>query len=113
MPVGERQSGCLVHDLMESGGRQQAMLPSRLLPSFFLPNGQPYRYTAGAAGVELLEFRAGGGVSGAPGLKLDETSLDSLQKIIDGSYENDHLWEAPERIGDTALRQARIDGRLD
>ena len=81
--------------------------------TFFLPNGQPYRYTAGAAGVELLEFRAGGGVSGAPGLKLDETSLDSLQKIIDGSYENDHLWEAPERIGDTALRQARIDGRLD
>ena len=51
--------------------------------------------------------------AGAPGLKLDETSLDSLQKIIDGSYENDHLWEAPERIGDTALRQARIDGRLD
>ena len=26
---------------------------------FFVPNGMPYKYTAGPAGVELLEFRAG------------------------------------------------------
>jgi hypothetical protein len=81
--------------------------------TFFLPNGQPYKYTAGPAGVELLEFRAGGGDPQAPGMKLDETSVDSIQNIIDGSYENDHLWEVPERIGDTAIRQAKIDGRLD
>ncbi len=81
--------------------------------TIFMPNDQPYKYTAGPAGVELLEFRSGGGTDGAPGLNLEETSLDSVQKIIDGSYENDHLWEAPERIGDTALRQAKIEGRLD
>ena len=79
--------------------------------TFFVPNGQPYKYTAGPAGVELLEFRAGGGEEGAPGMKLDETSLDSMQKIIDGCYENDSLWKAPERMGDTALRQAELDGR--
>ena len=81
--------------------------------TIFMPKEQPYQYTAGPAGVELLEFRAGGGIRGAPGLKLDETSLGSIQKIIDSSYDNEHLWEAPERIGDTALRQAKLDGRLD
>ena len=79
--------------------------------TIFVPNGQPYKYTAGPAGVELLEFRAGGGVEGAPGMKLDETSLDSIQRIIDGCHENESLWQAPERMGDTALRQAEIDGR--
>jgi len=81
--------------------------------TFFLPNGQPYKYTAGPAGVELLEFRAGGGDRNAPGMKLDEHSIDSIQKIIDGSYENEDSWQAPARFGDTAIRQARIDGRLD
>ena len=76
----------------------------RLLPGagFFVPNGQPYKYTAGPEGVELLEFRAGGGTKGAPGMKLDETSLDSMQRIIDGAHANEHLWHAPENIGDTA-----------
>jgi hypothetical protein len=81
--------------------------------TFFVPNGQPYKYTAGPAGVELLEFRAGGGEEGAPGMKLDETSLDSIQKIIDGCHENESLWQAPERMGDTALKQAKIDGRTE
>lgn len=69
---------------------------------FFVPNGQPYKYTAGPEGVELLEFRAGGGIKGAPGMKLDETSLDSMQRIIDGAHANEHLWQAPKNIGDTA-----------
>ncbi len=81
--------------------------------TFFVPNGQPYKYTAGPAGVELLEFRAGGGDSDAPGMKLDESSIDSIQKIIDGSYENEEQGQVPERFGDTAIRQARIDGRLE
>ncbi len=81
--------------------------------TFFVPNGQPYKYTAGPAGVELLEFRAGGGDPDAPGMKLDEHSIDSIQKIIDGSYENEDSWQVPERIGDTAIRQARIEGRLE
>ena len=81
--------------------------------TFFVPNGQPYKYTAGPAGVELLEFRAGGGVADAPGMKLDETSFESMDRIIAGSYANDADWQVPERIGDTALRQADIDGRLN
>ncbi len=81
--------------------------------TFFLPNGQPYKYTAGPAGVELLEFRAGGGDKGSPGMKLDERSIESIERITAGSYENDERWQVPERMGDTAIRQARIDGRLD
>ena len=69
---------------------------------FFVPNGMPYKYTAGPAGVELLEFRAGGGEDEAPGMKLDEHSLDSIQHIIDRSNEHVDEWQLPERIGDTA-----------
>ncbi|HIC35105.1 MAG TPA: hypothetical protein EYM33_09810 [Pseudomonadales bacterium] len=76
---------------------------------FFVPNGMPYKYTAGPAGVELLEFRAGGGEDEAPGMKLDEHSLDSIQHIIDQANEHVDEWQVPERIGDTALRQAEYD----
>lgn len=76
---------------------------------FFVPNGMPYKYTAGPAGVEVLEFRAGGGEKGAPGMKLDEHSLDSIQRIIDGANEHQHEWKVPDRIGDTALRQAQLE----
>lgn len=83
----------------------------RLRPGagFFVPNGQPYKYTAGPAGVELLEFRTGGGKPGTPGMKLDEHSLDSIQRIIDKARELNETWEAPEHIGDTAFRQAELD----
>ena len=64
----------------------------------------PYKYTAGPAGVEVLEFRAGGGEAGAPGMKLDEHSLDSIQRIIDRADEHRDTWKLPEHIGDTALR---------
>ena len=47
----------------------------------FVPNGHPYRFTAGPAGVELLEFRSGGGVKGAAGLKMEEKSLLLLSKL--------------------------------
>ncbi len=76
---------------------------------FFVPNGQPYKYTAGPAGVELLEFRAGGGEPGTPGMKLDEHSLESIQRIIDRARALSDSWEAPENIGDTAYRQAELD----
>ncbi len=76
---------------------------------FFVPNGQPYKYTAGPAGVELLEFRAGGGEPGTPGMKLDEHSLDSIQRLIDRARKHSASWEAPEHIGDTAFRQAELD----
>ena len=37
----------------------------------------------------------------------------SIEKITAGSYENEERSRVPERMGDTAIRQARIDGRLD
>jgi hypothetical protein len=77
--------------------------------TFFLPNGMPYKYTAGPAGVELLEFRAGGGVADAPGMCLDELSLDAIDKLIDCYRGNRHLWDAPENIGDVAFRQQELD----
>ena len=73
---------------------------------FFVPNGMPYKYRAGADGVELLEFRAGGGDPEAPGMKLDEHSMGSIQKIIDGANEHRDSWEAPKMVGDTAYRVA-------
>ena len=76
---------------------------------FFVPNGMPYKYTAGPAGVELLEFRAGGGDAEAPGMKFDELSLDSVQKLIDLANEARPGWKRPEKIGDTALVQAELD----
>ena len=42
-------------------------------------------------------------------MKLDEHSLDSIQHIIDRSNEHVDEWQVPERIGDTALRQAEYD----
>ena len=69
----------------------------------------PYKYKAGPAGVEVLEFRAGGGDADAPGMKLDEHSLDAIQRIIDGAKANQPDWELPDNVGDTALRQAEID----
>ena len=76
---------------------------------FFVPNGMPYKYTAGPAGVELLEFRAGGGDAEAPGMKFDEHSLDAVQNLIDRADEARPRWKRPERIGDTALVQAELD----
>lgn len=79
--------------------------------TFFLPNGMPYKYTAGPAGVELLEFRAGGGVGEAPGMRLDELSLEAIDKLIDCYKTNSPLWEAPENIGDVAFKQQELDLR--
>lgn len=76
---------------------------------FFVPNGMPYKYTAGPAGVELLEFRAGAGDSEAPGMKFDEHSLDAVQNLIDRANEARPGWKRPEKIGDTALVQAELD----
>jgi hypothetical protein len=59
--------------------------------------------------VELLEFRAGGGEPGTPGMKLDEHSLDAMQRVIDRANEHRDSWQAPENIGDTAFRQAELD----
>lgn len=94
----------------------EAVLGRRRLKAgstFFIPNGMPYKYKAGPAGVEVLEFRAGGGEPDAPGMKLHETSLDAIQRLIDAADENRPNWQAPTRIGETALRQAALDEDAD
>jgi hypothetical protein len=77
--------------------------------TFFLPNGMPYKYTAGPAGVELLEFRAGGGEKQAPAISLDELSLGAIDKLIDTYNENHDQWTPPENIGDIAFKQRELD----
>ncbi len=77
--------------------------------TFFLPNGMPYKYTAGPAGVELLEFRAGGGVKDAPVISLDELSLDAIDRLISTYKENHENWVHPKQIGDIAFKQQELD----
>ena len=77
--------------------------------TFFIPNGQPYKYTAGPAGVELLEFRAGGGVKGAPFMTLDELSLDAVDRLIESYRKNHATWQQPKKIGDVAFQQKELD----
>lgn len=86
----------------------QVIMGSRVLGAgdgFFVPNGMPYKYRAGPEGVEVLEFRAGGGDADAPSMKLDETTLDSLRRIIDSASEHQSEWQAPQRISDGYLVQ--------
>jgi hypothetical protein len=81
----------------------QIIMGSRVLSAgdgFFVPNGMPYKYRAGPEGVEVLEFRAGGGDAAAPSMKLDESSLDALRRIIDSAQAHQSEWQAPARISD-------------
>jgi hypothetical protein len=75
----------------------------------FVPNGHAYRFTAGPAGVEVLEYRAGGGIKGTKGIVMEEKSLDSIQKLIDEHNVQRPNWQQPEKIGDTAYRQQELD----
>jgi hypothetical protein len=43
-----------------------------------------------SCGVEVLEFRAVGWEADQAGMKIDELSLDSTQRIIDGAHANKH-----------------------
>ena len=79
--------------------------------TFFVPDGQPYKYKAGPAGVELLEFRCGAAEGSGPGIEFAETSFEAIQRIIDIANANDSLWKAPERMGDTVLREAEAKAR--
>lgn len=82
----------------------QAVLGSRVLnpgDGFFVPNGMPYKYRAGPEGVEILEFRAGGGVEDAPIVKLHESSVDSLGRITEAATQLRGEWVPPARVGET------------
>jgi hypothetical protein len=74
---------------------------------FFLPNGMPYKYRAGPHGVEVLEFRAGGGDPNAPGMKLDESSLDSIRRLTEMAKEHQAEWQAPRHVSDGNLMPER------
>lgn len=71
----------------------------------FIPNGMPYKYTAGPDGVELLEYRAGGGDPTAPGMQLNEPSLEAIQRIIDESNKHHEEWMAtsPQAVCNSKL----------
>ena len=69
--------------------------------TIFVPNEMPYKFVAGPDGVEVLEFRSGGSIPGKPKMKIEETSLASIQKIIDDYRANQHLWKIPPNFSDT------------
>lgn len=67
---------------------------------FFVPNEMPYKYKAGPEGVEVLEFRAGGGIKGAPGMKLDERSVEGIRKLAEMATAQHDAWaDAPPAPG--------------
>lgn len=79
----------------------EAHLGNRVLKAgdgFFVPNGAPYRYTAGPDGVEVLEFRSGGGDPDQAGMKLLEKSPEAIRGLASRARELQESWEAPERI---------------
>ncbi len=69
---------------------------------FFVPAAAAYKFKAGPDGVEVLEFRGGGGVAGAPDIKLEESSLNDLQRVIDTANAHRHDWRAPTTVGGSA-----------
>jgi hypothetical protein len=84
----------------------QVIMGSKVLKAgdgFFVPNGMPYKYRAGPEGVEVLEFRAGGGDANAPDMKLDEGSLDAIRRITESAKEQQDQWKAPRRISGGSL----------
>ncbi len=86
----------------------EAHLGSQVLSAgdgFFVPNGMPYKYTAGPEGVEVLEFRAGGGTEGAPGMIMNEPSVESIRSLIATAEEHKDQWvdAGPEAITDSGL----------
>jgi hypothetical protein len=82
-----------------------AVLGSQVLKpgdGFFVPNGMPYKYRAGPEGVEILEFRAGGGTEGAPVIKLHEPSVAGINRIVEAATQLHDQWQQPPaRVADT------------
>lgn len=71
---------------------------------FFTPGEMPYRYKAGPEGVEVLEFRAGGGVAGAAFLRLMEKDLGAVEALTAEMRANHDAWrDAPKAPGGGAL----------
>ena len=75
----------------------------------FVPNQMPYKFVAGPDGVEVVEFRSGGRIPGKQGMRIEETSLDAVQKIIDDYRANQHLWKTPPTFSDTGHVKPHLD----
>jgi len=85
-----------------------AVLGNRVLgpgDCFFVPNGMPYKYRAGPEGVEILEFRAGGGDPDAPIIKLHEPHLEAVDRITEAAESLHGQWHPPARVADTPRAQ--------
>jgi hypothetical protein len=81
----------------------QAVLGNRVLgpgDGFYVPNEHPYKFRAGPEGLEILEFRGGYGIKGAPRTRCHETSLEAFDSMIEAAQANRHLWDAPSAIYD-------------
>jgi hypothetical protein len=88
----------------------QVVLGSRVLnpgDGFFVPNGMPYKYQAGPDGVEILEFRAGGGIDDAAVIKLHEPSVDAIDRLSAAAVEHHDDWtDPPARVADVNRRSS-------
>lgn len=96
-----RYGDCLYYVL-----QGEAHLGSQVLgpgDGFFVPNGMPYKYTAGPNGVEVLEYRAGGGIDGAPGMVMNEPSVAAIRRLIETAAVHKDTWvdASPERVGES------------
>lgn len=87
----------------------QMHLGSRVLgpgEGFFTPAAMPYRYRAGAEGVQVLEIRAGVDTPlGSPGtFMLHEPSLESIRKLTESLAQHHAEWAKgtalPSRVGE-------------
>ena len=88
----------------------EAHLGSQVLgpgDGFFVPNGMPYKYTAGPDGVEILEYRAGGGTEGAPGMIMNEPGVDAIRRLIETANIHKDSWvdASPERVGESGPKE--------
>lgn len=70
---------------------------------FFVPNGMPYKYRAGPEGVEVLEFRAGGGTKGAQGNIVHESSVEAIRRLAETARQHQPSWKPPARISSGSL----------
>src|SRR3954465_2252759 len=88
----------------------QVVLGSRVLnpgDGFFVPNGMPYKYQAGPDGVEILEFRAGGGVDGAAAIHPHKPAGDATGPPTAAAVDHQDEWtDPPARVADVHRRSS-------
>jgi hypothetical protein len=74
----------------------QALLGKRVISAgegFFVPAGTPYRYRAGADGVEILEFRHARSFD----MQIFESKRSRWDEVFEVAYARRDAWEAMPR----------------